>query len=70
MNIEKKKKQVISIFEALSKTKIPVVSSESILLKKSSSIKLILSILRLNLRPENSIERLNICRYYLLFLKR
>ncbi len=59
------KKQVISIFEALSKTKIPVVSSESLLLKKSSSIKLILSILRLNLSPENSIERLNICRYYI-----
>jgi len=60
----RKKKQAISIFESISNTEIPIVSSESLLLKKSSSIKLILSVLRLNLQPENSIERINICRFF------
>ena len=61
----RKKKQAISIFESISNTEIPIVSSESLLLKKSSSIKLILSVLRLNLQPENSIERINICRFFI-----
>jgi len=59
------KKQAISIFESLSKTEIPVVSTESLLLEKSSSIKLIISVLRLKLQPENSIERINICRFFI-----
>ena len=59
----RKKTQAISIFESISNTEIPVVSIESLLLKKSSSIKLLLSVLRLNLKPENSIERINICRF-------
>ena len=61
----RKKKQAISIFNEISKTEIPVVSSESLLVKKSASIKLILSVLKLNLYPENSIERINICRYFI-----
>lgn len=61
----RKKKQAISVFEAISSTKIPIVSTESLLLNKSLSIKLILSVLRLHLQPENSIERINICRYLL-----
>jgi ATP-dependent exoDNAse (exonuclease V) beta subunit len=61
----RKKKQAISVFEAISSTKIPIVSTESLLLNKSLSIKLILSVLKLHLQPENSIERINICRYFL-----
>jgi len=59
------KKQAISIFESLSNTEIPVVSTESLLLEKSSSIKLIISVLRLKLQPENAIERINICKFFI-----
>ena len=61
----RKKKQAIAVFESISNTEIPIVSSESLLLIKSSSIKLILSVLRLNIQPENSIERINICKFFL-----
>ena len=61
----RKKKQAISVFELISNTEIPIVSSESLLLKKSSSIKLILSVLRLSLQPDNSIERINICKFFI-----
>ena len=62
----RKKKQAITIFESISKTEIPIVSTESLLLKNSSSIKLIISVLNLNIQPEKSIERINICRYFII----
>ena len=61
----RKKNQAISIFESLSKINIPIVSTESLLVKKSSSINLIISVLKLNVFPEKSIERINICKYFI-----
>ena len=61
----RKKNQAISIFESISKTEIPIVSTESLLIKKSSSISLIISVLKLNIFPERLIERANICKYFI-----
>ncbi|MBL29650.1 MAG: hypothetical protein CMC81_00165 [Flavobacteriaceae bacterium] len=61
----RKKNQAISTFESLSKTNIPIVSTESLLIKKSSSINLIISVLKLHIFPERSIERINICKYFI-----
>ena len=61
----RKKSEAISIFEAISKTDIPIVSTESLLVRKSSSISVIISALKLNINPQKSIERINICKYFI-----
>tara|TARA_B100000686_G_C16806608_1_gene991392 strand:- start:1162 stop:4320 length:3159 start_codon:yes stop_codon:yes gene_type:complete len=55
----------VSVFEAISKTKIPVISSESLLVRNSNEVNLIISVLILQIQPENIEERIKISSYFI-----